>query len=731
MSIERREPMTEEEILHIIDEEIRDAVSYYDDSILRDRETALEYYQGTMRDLPSPDGWSSFVSKDVADTLGLVLPGLLRIFDGANNIVEYQPNDPNDEPGDEQATDYVNYVWRSEANGYEALYAAIHDALLFRNGIIKAWWDTAEKFESEELTGLSDEQLTMLMQDKTVEIVGHSERQEFIEAPDPQTGQPGTFPMNVHDVSIRRMIQKGRLRIMPVPSEEFLKDRNSRYLEDSRFVGHRVLRRRSDLISEGYDREKIEMIPTFGSMNYDQVRITRDNSLLYPEGISNGDSSTEEVEIMECYPLIDVNGDGVAERMKVVVGGASGARQALFLEPWPDDHPFVDLKAKIEPHRWQGRSLADDTMDIQRVKTALLRSTLDNLYQVNRPQREVVENQIIDPDEVLEPKIGGVIRVKQAGAINDLVVPFIGDKAMQGLNYMDQVTQKRTGVSTSTMALDGTALDPQTATAEQIDHDSSYAQTELIARNLAETGLKKLFRKVLRLIVRNQDRPRTIRLRGKWVEMDPRSWNANMDATINIGLGTGSRERDLGMLRAIGQEQDKIVAQLGPDNPIVSPSMYVKTRQKMVEAGGMPNPDMYFADVSAKDYQQWQQQKDASKPPDPKVMEMQMKQKLAEQELQTNHAKNQLDEERIRAKLEAEVALKKQELDSNRELEQMKIEAETVRQQAKLQAETEQAGVKAQLELQMFLAKLEHEKRLQDERHAHEHTMPVPMMAAE
>lgn len=724
---EQREPMDEDAILRIVDEEIKDAISYYDTSILRDREMALEYYQGVMKDLPAAEGWSSFVSTDLADTMGLVLPGLMRIFAGAGNIVIYEATGPEDEESEKQATDYVNYVWRSEVKGYEALFAAIHDALLFRNGILKVYWDTAEKFETETLTGLSDDQLVLLMQDPAVQVEGHDLRQEVIEAVDPASGLPGSVVNTTHDVRIKRVLQKGKLRVEAVPTEEFLKDRQSRYLDEARFVAHRVLRRRGDLISDGYDREKVDDIPSFASMTYDQVRLQRDNTLMYPESDTNGDPSTQEIEVIEAYPLIDVDGDGVAERIKIVIGGASGARAMLHMEPWPDDHPFVDLKAKIEPHRWQGRSLADDTIDIQRVKTALLRNTLDNLYQVNRPQRMVIENQIISPDEVLEPKIGGVIRVKGDNAITDLVVPFIGDKAMQGLNYMDHLIQKRTGIAQSTMALDGTALDPQTATAEQIDHDASYAQTELIARNMAETGLKKLFRKILRLVVRNQDRPRTIRLRGKWVQMDPRSWNANMDATIHIGLGTGSRERDVGLLRAINAGQDKIVAQLGEDNPIVTPEMYVKTLQKMVETAGMQNPDMFFADVTPDQFRQWQQQKAQNQPPDPKMLEIQAKQKLAEQELQSNNQKNQLDEERIRAKLEAEVSLKKQEIDSARELESMKIQAETARQEARLIAETEQAHVKAALEMQMFLAKMEHEKELQRERHEHERNKPMPM----
>jgi hypothetical protein len=285
-----------------------------------------------------------------------------------------------------------------------------------------------------------------------------------------------------------------------------------------------------------------------------------------------------------------------------------------------------------------------------------------------------------------------VIRVKQQGSITNLETTFIGDKALMWLNYVDGIIKQRTGSSQATAALDATALDPQTATAEQLEHDASYARVELIARNMAELGLKKLFAKMLRILVRNQDRPRAIRLRGSWVDMDPRAWNANMDATINVGLGTGSRERDLAMLGGIAKQQDQVVAELGPNNPIVPPSKWVGTRHKMVEAAGLRDADQYFTPITDQQFQQWQ----ASQPPkqDPKVMEAQARTQIAGQSAQN---KAQIEGQKSQSQLQ---------------LQGQKAAADIAIKREKMQADVQLAREKARYDYAEGLEELSMEERL-------------------
>jgi hypothetical protein len=703
--------LSEHDLVRLIDEEIVGSISFENDPEDDRRDKALEYHRGEMADLPSAEGWSSAVSKDLSDTIDFMLPGLMRVFSGAGQIVRYDPRTPKDVQSSEQATDYVNHVWENECDGYRVLYTGIHDALLVRNGVFKTYWDQTPEYDQQELTGLTEDQLTFLSMDPEVEIVGVREGEQIIQ--DPMTGQ--SIPIPVYDLKIKRVTSNGRLRIEVVPPEDFGLSSRAKTIEDAACVWHRSRFTRSDLIKQGFPADVVDDLPSWTHSPADRVNRNWDITL----EAKAPQRQMEEIEVYECYCLYDVNGDGVAERIKVLVAGGKGGRKILpapdgsLYEEWPDeDLPFSDIVAKPVPHRWQGHSIADDVMDVQRVKTALTRSLLDNLYLVNRPQRGIQENQIVNPDEVLNPAIGGVFRTKgpPQAAIADFTPSFVGDKALMGLQHFDAVIRKRTGVAESTSALDSTALEPQTATAEQIQHDASYSKIELVARNMAELGLKKLFRKILRIVVKNQDRTRMIRLRDQFVEMDPRSWNAAMDVTINVGLGTGSRERDQALLRGIGAEQDKVVAQLGPDNPIVPPEMWVETRHKMLEVAGIKTPGLFFRDMQEGEFAAWNQQRQQGQA-DPKAQELQAKMQLEQAKLQANM---QLEEHKIRLeamKAQADAELRRQqqvyELERQAMIEARQAEADVVVQQQKSQAQMAMEAQKFEFDKELKILDLQ------------------------
>lgn len=693
----RPDPVSDSDLLRLLDEEIATGVSFENDdafgdtksddaSRLGDREAALEYYEGRMVDLPAPKGRSRIVSHDVADTIDQLLPGLMRVFAGADKVVVYAPTRRGDEQFAAQATDYVNYVWQAEIGGYLILHTAILDALQVRNGIVKAYWDATPEYETEDLTGLSDMQLVMIDQDPEVEIVGHNERPQMV--PDQMSG--AMVPMILHDIRVRRIVQNGRLKVENVPPEDFGMSKGGKSIATARAVWQKSRMTRSDLKKQGFDPELVDELPAFSGRT-DTTANLRDGDDWAATG-DKGNGANAEIEVTEAYLFADCDGDGIAESRKIVTAGGAGGRRILSNEAWSDDRPFQDIPCLPVPHRWMARSIADLTMPIQRVKTALWRAVLDNTYLQNNPAEEVVAEQIVAPDELIDRSFGRIVRVKQAGAIRPLPVPYVAGNTLQAIQALDSVQKRRTGVDQGTMALDPTALDPQTATAEQIEHDASYARVELIARGMAELGLKPLFAKILKIVSRNQDRPRTIRLRDQWVEFDPRAWNATMDATIQIGLGTGSRERDLKMLTVVEAAQMKVIETLGTDNPVVTPSMFVATQHKKVEAAGLKDPESYFRSISDQDFAKWQASKPPP-PPDPKMQAVQAKIQGDQQRLQADVAMDQQRQQADmrnndmkldaqlqaqREKLQAEFDIKRQELEKDFELRvrEMQLEAE-------------------------------------------------------
>jgi hypothetical protein len=327
---------------------------------------------------------------------------------------------------------------------------------------------------------------------------------------------------------------------------------------------------------------------------------------------------------------------------------------------------------------------------------------------------EVVDSNIKNPDELLNRTFGGVVRVKGLGNINPIQVQPVAQVAFEAISAVDKIVERRTGVGDATPSLDETALNPQTATASQLEHDADYARTELVARIMAQMGLKPLFKKILKIIVSNQDIPRTIRLRDTWVPFDPRDWDAGMDCDINLGLGTGSRERDLAMLGQVLMQQEQIFKQFGPTNPVVTVDKVVNTLHKMVEASGLKNPEQFFAMPT----QQQLAQYFASKPPpmDPRIAAIQAKSQADQQrfQLQAQIAtqKLQMDAQARAAKVQTDAQANAAEAEADLQQQQMRLQAEMEMKQQELQQEFELRRQELELEAHLKMQEMAHGVRV-------------------
>lgn len=758
--------MSTSELSSLCDSQISDAVSYEESELSGLRDKALEYREGEMKDLPPEEGKSSVVSMDVNDTIAWIKPGLGRIFTSSDQVVAYQPQGPGDEDDAEQATDYVNHLFLRECKGYKLLMTVFDDALGLGNGIIKHWWDKSPCYEVESFSNLSDDAFTLLVSDDDVEVIEHTARNDpastFAAASPSQSlvasvrdsraghaGQVGgdegqSLPVVgghglgetagvggqagggqaepdgaangigianalapaalLHDVKIKRTVKTGKLCLKALPPEELLIPRDATAIdEDISGIGHARQATRSQLIKEGFKREEVDELPAFVEAVDETSKSARDGLRSW-QGTANPDKSMEKVKIYEWYPLVDFDGDGVAERRRVIIGDRTdnkSDRKILLNEEWGDPVPFVDIVPDPVAHRRRGRSQYDNTNDIQRIKTALWRAVMNNTYQVNEPMTEAVEGQVINPDALINKELGGVVWVKQPGMINAVVTQPIFDKVLPVMELADGIKQGRTGVGRQTMGLDPDALQNQTAEAVRDGRAASETQTEFYARNIAE-DLQVLFGNILKLVVKNQDKPKMIRLRDEWVEMDPRPWNANMDCTINVGLGAGSRDRDMVMLQAIAGKQEQILLQLGPANPVVTLVEYRNTLAEMVQVGGLKVAEKYFREVTPEEVQQMAEA--AANQPDPKMAEaqgrMQIEQMKAQgsQQLEQQKAQAGLQMEGERAqqtaqiemmKHQGEMALRREQITAEMALKREQLQAELILKREQMAAELE------------------------------------------
>ena len=705
------EKLDEDGLKALLSNEIRSAVTYDDTELSGKRARAMEYFRGVMTDTPAMPGRSSVVSKDVADTIGWMLPGIIRVYTASDQMAIYEPERPSDEQFSKQATDYINHVFMKDNPGYRILWDATHDSLLLGNGIVKHWWDDKEECEYSEHSGLTEEQIAVIMSDGDAEIVAQKQGEPQMVAVPDQMG--GMVPMQLptFDVKIKRVTRSGRLRVECIEAEDFLLDREATCIEEARFCAHRDHVSRSDLIEMGFDLELVESLPVDRFSSMAQEKLARDeDSQTYFNMV--GHESMLLVEIYECYVKVDADGDGIAETVRAFYAGASGAGELLDWEVWEDEVPFSDIPCEPMPHRWDARSVCDDVDDIQRVKTVLTRQFLDNLYWVNNPMTAAEEGTVVNPDMLRSPKFGATIWHKKGSTPPvPLPTPFIGDKALLGLQHFDSVVEMRTGVSRSTMALDPEALQNQTATANQNQKDSAYSQIELIARNQAELGWRRVFKQILKLVVKHQDRPRTIRLRDEWVEMDPRSWNANMDVTINIGLGTGSRDRDMSMLNTILGVQVMMTDRLAQGGFAAQALDMVPkinlTASKLAESAGIKNPEQFFLDLKPEQIEQMKQQ--AAQPPaDPKI-------ELEKEKLQIDAQMKQADMQMRGQELQANAQIDAQADARKAEIERVQAEADIASNDRKIQADMMLAQQKFELERELKMLDFQLKQQMQQE----------------
>jgi len=567
----------EQELLTKVNSEITDALGYGDE-ISDQREAAQEYYYA----LPfgnEVEGRSQYVDSTVQDTIEWIKPSLMRIFGSGDEFVKFAPHGPEDVAMADQATDYVNYVFSKDNPGWEIMYSWFHDALLFKNGIVKVWWDEYEEAKRETYNNLADLEFDYLISDEEVEVLEHTETTD-------EMGMP------VHDVVIKRTSADGRIRIENVPPDEFLISREAKSIHDARFVCHRVRKTLSELREMYPDQDfGIEDLgASDDTMSYNAERLARyefDHSSEYDRGWgANDEEALREYWLHESFIKTDYDEDGIAELRKVCSVG-----NYVFENEEVDKKPFVSITPIKIPHKFFGLSVADLVMDLQLIKSTLMRNLMDNAYNQNFGRYAVLEGQA-NLDDLLTQRPGGVVRVKSPNAIMPLATPPLEPYSFQMLEYLDQVRESRSGVNKNTQGINADALTSHTtATAVNAVMTNAQSRVELIARQFAETGVKELMRTIYELLIKYQDKERVVMLRNQWIPVRPDAWNDKMDCTVSVALGNGSKDQQMAHLSQMIQFASQAMS---GGLPIVTPQNMYNLGSAMIKAMGYQNVNDYL-----------------------------------------------------------------------------------------------------------------------------------------
>jgi hypothetical protein len=650
--------MDEQKLKVILEAEIDDSIGYVETETVEQRTKAINYYNRYEYG-NEVDGRSKIVTGEVAEVVDGALPQLMRIFAGSDELGRFEPRMPGDEEFAKQATELTNYVFFSDNDGVIILHNWMKDALLQKNGIVKYWWEDSEDPTKEEYKGLNAEELTLLFADGEMELISQETEEVGID--------PMGMPILSYNVVIKKKKEVGKVCVENVPPEEFLIAKRDKSIKNARFVAHRTVKTRSDLIALGYPQDQVDKMPAYNDLTYTPERVARYSAGEMPDETQSLDFSMQEVEVFECYIRTDFDGDGIAELRKVVYAGDQ------IIDNEETDHiPFASICPIPMPHKFFGQSLADRAMDIQLIKSTITRQILDNLYLTNMPRVTALDGQV-NLDDLLTSSPGGVVRIKSQGAVQPLSVPPTASQSFPMLDYMDQVLQKRSGVTSMSQGLDPNILQNTTATAIAAMQQAGSGRIEMIARIFADTGVKDLFAGIFHLILKYQDKPRVIRLRGKYVSIDPREWKNNYDVTVNVGLGTGSQDQKMAMAAMVMQKQEQILSTQGFANPLVSVGQYRNTLGKFIEAAGYKDSMEFFKEIPPELDQQLSQPQPPQAQPNP-ALDMMMQQ--AQAQIETDRAKAINEIEIAKAKAQASIQLEREKAAANLELKTAEFQAE-------------------------------------------------------
>jgi hypothetical protein len=666
--------MDNNQLKGILDAEIENSLGFIETETTDARRKALEYYNREPYG-NEVEGRSSIVTGEVAEVVDGALPQLLRIFTSSDEMVRFEPKNAGDEEKAKQATEYINWVLNHDNQGTILFHNWFKDALLQKNGIVKVYWDDQTDVTKEKYEGLNEEELTMLLADQEVEVVSQDMEELAPASVDPMSGMM-IPPVFSYSVKLKRTKNTGKVIVENVPPEEFLISKKARTIADAPFVAHRKLTTRSELVAMGFDKTLVDALPSYSDLTYSEERIARYDRGEMPDEVSSLDHTMQDVEVMECYIKVDYDGDGIAELRKVTYAGKD-----ILDNEEVDFVPFCSICPIPMPHKFFGQSLADRATDLQLIKSTVTRQILDNMYMVNSPRMAAVEGQV-NLDDLLTVTANGVIRVKNAGALNPVVVPPTAAQSFPLLQYLDQVQAKRTGINEMSQGLDPNILQNTTATAVAMVQNAAAGKVEMIARIFAETGIKDLFEKMLHLLCKYQDKARIIRLRGRYVSIDPREWENGFDLSINVGLGTGDKQQQMAMIAAVMQKQEQILQTQGYNNPLVTITQYRQTLGRFIEAAGFKDSQEFFKEIPPELEQQMAQPQQPQ--PDPAVQaymaqaqaQMQIDQAKAQQEMQLAQQKAQSDMELQMAKAQAEIQLKREKAAADLELKTAEFQAE-------------------------------------------------------
>ena len=594
--------MKDDELLSTLNSFEQDSTAYNSEYLTINESLLNRYENNPFGD--EQEGRSKVVATDVSDLVDSDMTSLVRVFLGSGDVMIFEPNGDSDEEVEEakQKTKYVNHIVRGRPGAYKLIHDWMKDAEIQKCGVIHYYHDTEKRARTSKYSKLNTIQISELMKSikdnsekvKKVEIV------EQLEIKGDEISEP-TF-----DVTIRIVEEIKSIKIMTIPTEDFIFSKNASSKWDANIVGHYSYTTRGELVAEGISVDKVEELPSistdgnnssssgtnaYASGNGSTMKSIRWSSQGGDSVSVNADWASEQVQVANEYAKVDYDGDGIAERRFIRKAGN------ILLDNEAYDHvPYALLSGILDPHKAIGHSRAEIVMQDVVVNTALQRGIQDNIYMVNNP-RNIVGGHV-DLDDMMNVELGALVRVdEEAGAnvanqVSTLETPFTADKALMVVQYRDSLKANRSGSMMASQGLDADALNQETATRRNSIDKAASAKIELVARNFAETGFRELYEGVAWLAAHYQDQDEEFRVLGKAMSVKPTDWQYPDQMTASqVGLGAGDGEQAVQNMSGILAIQQQLEQQ---GSMLTDPQKTYNALDKMVMGLGLARTDEFF-----------------------------------------------------------------------------------------------------------------------------------------
>lgn len=672
--------MNKDELFQLVVEEQRRSIGFdLDAELIRQRQVALDYYKGKMIDIPNLPNRSSAASMDVRDTIQALLPDILDIFTGGDDVVSFTPRTQEDEEQAKQETDYVQYTIFDDNDGWWILYQAILDAFQAKTGVIKVWTEEAEQPVDEIFEGKTWAEVEMAAEDGEIVDLKPCDDEE-------QVQQAGEL---LFDFRLRPPKDDDKVKIGSVAPEDITVARDTVRLQESTYCAVRVRPRAQDLIAQGIKRDLVDQIPEWINPGYAQEQYSRDTVM--ESTMINGTASRDLRQVLVTEHYIRIK-EKSGEKLYCVLTGGERGNPIYLRHEEVSQIPIAVFTPYPVTHHFYGLSVADLAIDVQRIKTTLLRQLLDSGYFALNQRAEISEADSSEDtiDDYLLNEPGRPVRSRTGNAIKPIQQQALNFDVQASLEYMATVLEERTGVIRGAQGLNPDTLH-DTASGALALLSRAQRRIRMLARTLAETGFKDLYLIVHAMLRQTSSKERLVRLRGGWIPVNPSNWHARTSMKVEVGLGAGGREQDMLITQQIMGLQEKIVQlQGGAQGPLVDLQNIYNAVTRFAERGGSKNPDEFFTDP------QKNPQPPQEPPPDPKMIEVQAKIQLEQAKFQSEQAKTAAELQMQQEKMQAELELARQKLEMEYEqrvaelqLKQHELEMEAVLDAAKADRDNE------------------------------------------